>query len=463
MEAPQNIHPNILYAIQLLSENRNANMDKAISIIEKTVSDCDIDVCADYSSSLAGIGYGIQYLIYSGLIDANADDILTEFDQHLFSEVCYKKHTDLSHSKGLMGIAFYFFGRLEDVGANTDNSNTVMCKFVLLSILNILLTRFSVDGYLSSRNNKLPQVTLEEKKDIGLFIYSFLNHNICNELALKLLDKLIQSSPCVVEKRESSFTTDMSDVTIVIPIRIDSDVRIQNLQTIIHLYSCLQGIHFIILEADSSQLLDLKTDEKIEYIYCKDDSTIFHHTYYRNKMIRLARTPIVIVWDVDILVPLSQLYMAVEEIRKYHVVLSYPYDGICYDLTPNISKDFRRSLDWQVLLSNKDDLKTMFGELTVGGVFVIDCQKYIQLGMENEYFVGWGPEDVERLKRLTIMDIPVSRIEGCIYHLFHPRKLNSSYVSRSQYISVMNELFRICGMTKLELLREINNWEWVLK
>ena len=37
MEAPQNIHPEILSAIRLLSEDRIVNMDTAVSIIEDTV------------------------------------------------------------------------------------------------------------------------------------------------------------------------------------------------------------------------------------------------------------------------------------------------------------------------------------------------------------------------------------------------------------------------------------------
>lgn len=84
MEAPQNIHPEILSVIRLLSEDRNMNMDTAVSIIEDTVYNCDLNIYPDFSTSLAGIGYGIQYLICSGLIDAVADEVLEECDQYLF-------------------------------------------------------------------------------------------------------------------------------------------------------------------------------------------------------------------------------------------------------------------------------------------------------------------------------------------------------------------------------------------
>ena len=76
MKIPLNIHPDILYAIRLLSKRRTENMDKAISIIKNTVSDYDTDRYPDYSTGLAGIGYGIQYMICTGLIDANGDEVL---------------------------------------------------------------------------------------------------------------------------------------------------------------------------------------------------------------------------------------------------------------------------------------------------------------------------------------------------------------------------------------------------
>ena len=48
-------------------------------------------------------------------------------------------HTDLTHATGLMGIASYFFGRLEDPNASDNNLSTLTSKSVLLSIFYILL------------------------------------------------------------------------------------------------------------------------------------------------------------------------------------------------------------------------------------------------------------------------------------------------------------------------------------
>lgn len=463
MEAPQNIHPEILSAIRLLSEDRIVNMDTVVSIIEDTVYNCDLSIYPDFSTGLAGIGYGIQYLICIGLIEEDADEVLEECDRHLFSAVYFRMHTDLTHATGLMGIASYFLGRLEDPNASDNNLSTLTSKSVLLSILDILLIRFGVEGYVSSEIRELPRISMVETHDVKKFIQDFLHYDICNELALKLQNRIEQNPVSPARRYNNSIDTDMSDVTIVMPIRVDSDDRIANLKTIIRLYSTLENIHFIIWEADNYQHLHIEENERISYSFCMDDNPVFHFTYYRNVMIKQAKTPIVIVWDVDVLVPEEQLCRAVDDVRNQQTVLSFPYDGICYSLPPDMSDNFRNTLDWEVLLSEEEKFPTMFGQLTVGGIFVVDRERYMRAGMENEYFLGWGPEDIERLKRLTILDLPVSRVKGCIYHLYHPRKLNSGYVDRSQNLSAKKELLRICRMGKADLLEEIADWSWDCK
>ena len=457
-----NIHPVMRKVIQLLSEDKDMNMNEALSIIEAVVSEYDVTQYPNYSTGLAGIGCGIQYLIRSGLIDAKADEVLVELDQHLFLAVCFRKHTDLSHATGLMGIASYFFGRLEDIDANDDNLCTITAKSVLLSILDILLARFGIEGYSSQKTKEPLCLTNEEKEDVRQFVLRFMQYGICNSMGNKLLRNISSSDKFVAgDIREEIFQMNMDDVTVVIPTRIDSNERYRNLQTIIRFYSSFTNMHFIVLEADHAQAVYFDEESRVEYLYYKDENPVFHHTHYRNEMIKLAKTPIVIVWDIDILVPQKQLYSAVSDVRTHRAVLSYPYDGICYSLPPDLSENFRCTLDWNLLFSKDGNLPSMFGELTVGGIFVVNRESYMQVGMENEYFVGWGPEDIERLKRLTILDIPVSRVDGCIYHLYHPRKLNSGYVDKYQNLMVKKELLRICRMNKVELLQEVTHWKWI--
>lgn len=52
----------------------------------------------------------------------------------------------------------------------------------------------------------------------------------------------------------------------------------------------------------------------------------------------------------------------------------------------------------------------------------------MRTGGENEYFYGWGMEDMERVKRMEILGLPVSRVDGSLFHLFHYRNENSGFI-----------------------------------
>lgn len=449
MNSPQHIHPDILYAIRLLEEDKELNGDKAVSIIETTIANYDNSRYPDYATGLSGIGYGVQYIINSGLVDATADEVLREFDKRLFLDVYFREHTDLTQATGLIGIASYFLGRLEDPHANNNNLSTLSSKCVLLSVLDILSARLGLNGFVYQAFKDIAPLSAKEKEDIRWFISQILHYNICNEQALKLLNSL------------DSTTEDLSDVTIVIPIRIDGYEREENLKTIIRLYTQLTNVNFILLEADVSQHFHIECNERIKYIFQKDTNPVFYLTHHRNEMIKMVETPIVAVWDTDIVVPLKQLYESVNEIRRGNAVLSCPYNGICYDVPDAISSSFRETLDCDMLIAEQENMSTIFGLLSVGGVFLADRRIYTELGLENENIRSWGPEDIERLRRLVILDVPVHRADGCVYHLYHPRGMNSGFVGEEYDVAGKRELLRICQMNKRELSDEIKTWMWI--
>ncbi|WP_158228510.1 galactosyltransferase-related protein [Parabacteroides provencensis] len=459
MEQPLNICPQITYAIQLLSTGDN--QDKAIGIIESVISDYDTKQYPNFSTGLAGIGAGIQYAINQQMIEAVADEVFVEIDEILFLSVCFRNHYDLSHAKGLTGLASYFFYRLEDKYASDNNICTLTSKSALLSILDILSARVGLNGYSYPLFKKIAKLSDEEVKDIKAFIRHFFQYNICNTQAELLQNRMIENMYYKENASCISANKNLDDLTILIPVRIDSTQRLENLYTMIEFYTSRTNARFILLEAGETQLVNITHYNHVEYIFCKDNNRIFHHTHYRNEMIKRAGTPIVAIWDIDIVVPLDQLYVAAEAIRKYGNVLSYPFDGCCYSIPEELSSKYRENPDIRLLENKHPVLSTMFGMLTVGGVFLANRKQYMRAGMENENFVGWGPEDAERLKRITILNLPVFRVPGSIYHLWHPRKENSCFANQEQNLKAKKELIRICRMNSPDLQNEINTWHWL--
>ena len=79
----------------------------------------------------------------------------------------------------------------------------------------------------------------------------------------------------------------------------------------------------------------------------------------------------------------------------------------------------------------------------VGGVFLANLQAYVDSGLENENFYGWGLEDVERYNRWMNLGYRVKRVPGTIFHLNHGRGINSIYHNADQQIMKHKEIISV--------------------
>ena len=100
------------------------------------------------------------------------------------------------------------------------------------------------------------------------------------------------------------------------------------------------------------------------------------------------------------------------------------------------------------------------GRPSVGETFIVNRQRYMEAGGENENFYGWGPEDAERFKRIEILQEPVARIQGPLFHLYHPRGINSTFGHDERDKRNVRELVNICRMDTGQLKKYIDTWVW---
>jgi hypothetical protein len=80
-------------------------------------------------------------------------------------------------------------------------------------------------------------------------------------------------------------------------------------------------------------------------------------------------------------------------------------------------------------------------------------------GMENEGFISYGPDDQEREVRYRKLGFVSCRAPGQLYHLAHPRGVNSN---EGHAFSASNwlEFRRIAGLSRSRLAAEIKGWGW---
>lgn len=250
-------------------------------------------------------------------------------------------------------------------------------------------------------------------------------------------------------------------LTFVMPIRIDSKERMRNIDTVLSWLSPLQ-CSFLLLEADSKCHVSRRRIKKygdiVDYTFIEDNNPIFHRTYYINLLLKKASTEIVAVWDADIITPHSQIYEAVDNIINRNCILTYPYSGKYVLLPHSETLDFVKKHNLDII--ERKNLKSLFGRPFCGGAFFVHRERYLSLGGENENFIGWGPEDVERLKRVKIMGHKVAWTNmGAAYHLSHPRNDNSRFYNDEVACITRQELMKVCSMNTDELQDYINTWK----
>lgn len=251
------------------------------------------------------------------------------------------------------------------------------------------------------------------------------------------------------------------ELTIVIPVRIDCRERKENLDAVIRSLIKIERLSIIILEADVKQkYLLCENCERIKYVFISDDDCIFHRTRYLNILLKMSPTDVVGVWDTDVLLDERQLKEATDAINN-GVTLCYPYDGSFLFLNSEQSEAAKKNVTSFFKEKNKEIVNApRMGRPSVGGAFLINKHRYLQLGGENEEFYGWGPEDAERFKRMEIFEQPISRISGNLFHLYHPRGINSTFGNDERDKKNVTELVKICRMDINELKKYIATWRW---
>lgn len=258
--------------------------------------------------------------------------------------------------------------------------------------------------------------------------------------------------------------TNLHNLTLVFTCRIDSASRLANVLATIRYYQLYTDARIMLLEADTDSRLSTIIDSQfpdVDYIFVKDDNPIFHRTHYINEEMRRVRTANTANIDVDTIVPPAQLKAANDLILESSAVMVLPYDGrfVCEDQCR--SDMFRETPNIDIFEKMPGYTHLMFGYISVGGAYLVNVERYKQCGWENEHFIGWGPEDYERFIRLDILGHKPMQIPGVIYHLEHPRGINSGDKVENVVLATKREYCKVCSMMPDELKDYIKTWPWV--
>ena len=95
---------------------------------------------------------------------------------------------------------------------------------------------------------------------------------------------------------------DLTDTTFIIPVRIDSMIRLENLLMSVDSIVRYFPTRILILEASSYQneiIPSLIKDDTVKYTFLLDKDPVFYKTKYLNILLLLLILHLFVAWDAD--------------------------------------------------------------------------------------------------------------------------------------------------------------------
>lgn len=410
------------------STNDTQYEQNADDLLEENLDKLSYDMPVTLGEGLLGMACGIIYLLQHQYIEGDADEILSDIDQILFGQLAYYPNETIAY---WIDWLYYFRIRILSERKPDAYLSEIIFRQNLIFLLDCLTSTVK-KGYVFSKKE------LYEIEQIHLM-------NIFPVRTANLLDLKVEYPSLAIAP------IDKVEIAFIIPVRIDSRERELNLDFVLERLVRVPDCQVWIIEGDSQPRYCLKHSyPNVHYLFVEDSDVIFYRTKYLNDLLMKVDSPIVGIWDTDICVSNEQIQSAVCAIKENGAIMSFPYDGHYCNLSPEDSGRLRADPFYKEQNSGR-----IFSVNTYGGAFFVNRKTYLMTGGENEFFYGWGPEDMERIKRLEILGLPVFRSEGALYHLYHPRGKNSGYIYKDIETHNRKTFLKVCGSSPEELWRSI--------
>ena len=252
---------------------------------------------------------------------------------------------------------------------------------------------------------------------------------------------------------------DLSNTTFIIPLRIETDDRLRNVILItsflLHHFNCKVLIKEVSGESTflkyAKPVIDRLNINQKNLIYIFEEETredeSFHRTKVLNDMIMMSTTDIVVNYDTDIILPVDSYTKAIKLLENCDIVYPYRF-GECgerkvtlstnfetqdaidnFEKNPNILEFISSGYSPEVFDNKYFYSQHMQGQgwAEYGMCQFFKRQVYIDGYLENEGFIAYAPEDVERHHRWSVLGYNIQRIDNYAYHLEHKRTPNSSF------------------------------------
>ena len=250
----------------------------------------------------------------------------------------------------------------------------------------------------------------------------------------------------------------LTDITFLIPIRLDSFSRLENLLLSVNFLQKHFDTNIKVLEACkyNNEILSKLLPDNVEYKFVKDRDPVYHRTKYQNMLLEGVETPYIAIWEADIIAYPEAIIECVEKLRKNEAEVAFPYNGTVMNVCSILRDCYAKTKDLHVLHRNTEKMKTLYNRTDlVGGAIFLNKEAYIKAGKDNECFYGWGDEDFERIYKWKALKYSIYRSDIHLYHLHHNRSSNSQYISPFYRKYTRSIIAKTSMKSKEEILKSI--------
>ena len=224
--------------------------------------------------------------------------------------------------------------------------------------------------------------------------------------------------------------TDLTDLTFIFLVRLDSIQRLENIKIVTD--SLLKNFDttVYVLEADSynNGFLKKNLNKKIRYQFIEDRDPVLYKTKYYNYMVSKVFTKYFSIWDTDTVVDKNAICDSMKHLRE-EADVAYPYGGFFYEVPEAIKKYYFKHQDIRILKRHFGKMNLLYEKVLFGGAVIMRKDKYLQAGGDNEEIYGWGNDDFTRHARFMANKFNIYRTKEKLFHLCHPRGINSQFRS----------------------------------
>jgi glycosyltransferase involved in cell wall biosynthesis len=284
---------------------------------------------------------------------------------------------------------------------------------------------------------------------------TFANKLTKDEMSLrnkKASDYILENKIIKLELRMGNITDEIiKNCCIIIPHRVSTLDREDNLRTIINFYNKLyKSIEIILVEEDIETKTKFNNDPRIKYIFAYNKYG-FNRSWAFNIGAKRTKKDILICLDNDVILEKEGLEKCVSDILDYNVDFCTPYE-IFWNINKEETDLFKNCFNFNIL----KNLKKRYSEGNVnqyGGSIICRKESFLSIGGFNEIFRGWGGEDDEFVYRIKKVEaIKFYKLYNYkLLHLFHNKTLDCTS-QQPFYQNNVDTLTKISRMDSKEIL-----------